>query len=121
MTLHHIGRRADLDDATRVLIDVDGREIGVIRRDDQFFAFENRCVHQGGPVCEGVLVGRVDEDVDAEGRLLGGRFSTEEIHLVCPWHGFEFDLATGACVGDRRLRLRRFDVIEDGEEVYVHV
>jgi nitrite reductase/ring-hydroxylating ferredoxin subunit len=119
MPLHHIGSRADLANDPRILIEVGGREIGVIRRDDRFFAFENRCVHQGGPVCEGVLVGRVEEDVDATGRLLRARFSAEDIHLVCPWHGFEFELATGRCVGDRRLRLRRFDVVENDGEVYV--
>jgi nitrite reductase/ring-hydroxylating ferredoxin subunit len=42
-------------------------------------------------------------------------------HLVCPWHGWEYDLGTGEFSGDRRLRLRGFEVQIDRDQVYVAV
>ena len=41
------------------------------------------------------------------------------IHFVCPWHGYEYDLKTGECVGDRRLKLKRFEVVHRGDDIFV--
>ena len=38
----------------------------------------------------------------------GQRFSDDEIHFVCPWHGYEYDLKTGECAADRSLKLKSF-------------
>jgi nitrite reductase/ring-hydroxylating ferredoxin subunit len=116
-----VGHRNDFDDDGRRFVTVDGCEIGVLRHDDQFYAYENRCVHQGGPVCEGRILGRVEAILGEDKTMLGERFSTTETHLICPWHGYEYDLKTGECAVDRRLRLRRFDVIQKGDDIYVLV
>jgi nitrite reductase/ring-hydroxylating ferredoxin subunit len=96
-------------------------EIGVLHRDGEFFAYRNVCVHQGGPACEGMQIGKVEDVLDADRRVLGQRFSATETHFVCPWHGYEYDLRTGECVPDRRKRLKKFDVIQKGSDVYVVV
>jgi len=31
------------------------------------------------------------------------------IALVCPWHGYEYDIKTGECAGDRKLKLRKYE------------
>lgn len=116
-----VGVRADFADDARRFVEVDGTEIGVLLHEDRFYAFENRCVHQGGPVCEGRILSRVEAVLDDEQRVLGERFSDTEAHLICPWHGYEYDLETGECAVDRRLRLRRFEVAEKGDEIYVLV
>jgi Rieske [2Fe-2S] domain len=41
------------------IIDVGARQIGVVRWGDRIFAVNNLCAHQGGPVCRGVLSGRL--------------------------------------------------------------
>jgi nitrite reductase/ring-hydroxylating ferredoxin subunit len=41
------------------------------------------------------------------------------MHFVCPWHGYEYDLKTGHCMGDPKLKLKRFDVVRRGDEIYV--
>jgi len=46
-------------------------------------------------------------------------FSETEMHFVCPWHGYEYDMKTGECVSDRRLKLRRYKVVEKEDGVYV--
>ena len=43
----------------------------------------------------------------------------DEAHFVCPWHGYEYDMKTGECVSDRKLKLRKYKVVEKGDEVYV--
>ena len=116
-----VGHRADFDQGARKIMTIGNREIGVLQHDGRFYAYENRCVHQGGPVCEGRILGRVEAVMADDKTMTGERFSATEIHLICPWHGYEYDLATGECATDRRLRLRRYAVIEKGDEIYVVV
>lgn len=116
-----VGTRADFVEDGRRIVTVRGFDIGVLRHEGRFYAYENRCVHQGGPVCEGRVLGKVEAVLGADKSLLRERFSETEVHLICPWHGYEYDLATGECVVDRRRRLRRFDVVEKGDDVYVVV
>jgi nitrite reductase (NADH) small subunit len=50
---------------------------------------------------------------------LGQRFSADEAHFVCPWHGYEYDIKTGECAGNRNLRLKSFKVVRRGTDLYV--
>ena len=36
------------------------------------------------------------------------------MHFVCPWHGYEYDMKTGECVSDRRLKLKKYEVVQKG-------
>ncbi|HXD68168.1 MAG TPA: Rieske (2Fe-2S) protein [Solirubrobacteraceae bacterium] len=102
-----------------VMVDIGDREIGVFRHEAQVYAYDNRCIHQGGPVCSGELVGVTRRQLGAGGQAIGDRLDEHEMRLVCPWHGWEYDLATGEVAHDRRRRLRSFPVtVEDGV-VYV--
>ena len=59
-----------------------------------------RCPHNRGPLHEG----------DIEGTT-----------LTCPWHGYGFDLRTGACAEDPSLVLERFDVEIQDDDVLVRL
>jgi nitrite reductase/ring-hydroxylating ferredoxin subunit len=115
----HVGRIGDLTHGRRILARIDGREVFVFEREGRLYAFENVCRHMGGPVGEGLLIGKVEAVLDEQKRLLYERFSKDEIHLVCPWHGWEYDIETGECVANRRIKLRRYDAVQRGEDVYV--
>jgi nitrite reductase/ring-hydroxylating ferredoxin subunit len=104
----------------RVVVDVEGIEIGIFRLDGKLYAWENRCVHVGGPVCQGTLMNRVVERLDEEKRSLGDDFG-EELHIVCPWHGYEYDVRTGEHPANPRLRLRPIEVEERGGEILVRL
>ncbi len=109
-----------VDGAVRI-VRVQELEIAVIRHGGQYFAYHNYCPHQGGPACEGVRMPQVVDRLDAEGRLIGQTFDENDVHIVCPWHGYEFHLSDGVNVSDRRLRLRKFKVVERDGAVYVAV
>jgi nitrite reductase/ring-hydroxylating ferredoxin subunit len=114
-----VAKASQFPDGERRIVSHDGTEIGVFHWQGQFYAYENMCVHQGGPACEGIMMHRV-EDVLAPDRTWHGQtFSKTDIHFVCPWHGYEYDLKTGECVPDRSLKLKRFDVVKRGEDIYV--
>jgi nitrite reductase (NADH) small subunit len=114
----YVGRGSDFDEDRRRVATVDGREVVVFRNGDTYHALANTCLHMGGPVGEGILIGRV-EAVVSNGDVVRECFSEETTHLVCPWHGWEYDIETGEAAGDRRLRLPRYDVVEREGEVYV--
>lgn len=113
------GRASEFADGDRRIIDADGAEIGVFRWEGQFYAYRNHCIHQGGPACEGLLMHKVQEVLAEDMTYHGMRWDPDEIHFVCPWHGYEFDLRNGECVSDRKLRLRSYPVEVRGDSVYV--
>ncbi|HMF67023.1 MAG TPA: Rieske (2Fe-2S) protein [Phyllobacterium sp.] len=97
------------------------REIGVIRQKGQCYAYLNRCPHQGGPVCEGVRMPKVETVLNDELQFFGHTFSEDVDHIVCPWHGYEYNLETGVCIGDAALRLKRYELVEREGGIYVVV
>jgi nitrite reductase/ring-hydroxylating ferredoxin subunit len=115
----HVGPSDEITADQRKVLDAGGREIVVFRFGNECYALDNWCLHMGGPVGEGRIVGRVEAVLDEQKRCLGERFSETEIHLVCPWHGYEYNIATGEYAGDRRMRLRTYEVVEREGQVYV--
>lgn len=111
----------EFEEDVRVILAVGSREIGVFRVDGKFYAFQNRCLHQGGPVCEGIVIGKVEAVLDDAKRELGRRFSTEKRQIVCPWHAWEYDIETGQFAGEQSLKLHQFPVRIEGNQVFVSV
>ena len=56
-----------------------------------------------------------------KGVHLGMDFNEADMHIVCPWHGWEFHLKDGCHVIDPRHRLKKYDVVERGGEIYVAI
>jgi nitrite reductase (NADH) small subunit len=51
-----------------------GREIAIFNLGDRFLATDNRCPHQGGPLCDGIVTGN---------------------SVVCPLHAWKVGLESG--------------------------
>jgi nitrite reductase/ring-hydroxylating ferredoxin subunit len=96
-------------------------EIGVIHHGGHYYAYRNHCPHQGGPACEGLRMPQIKELIDEQGVYHGKTFDETDMHIVCPWHGYEFHLSDGVHVADKRIRLQKFKVIERDGDVYVAV
>jgi nitrite reductase/ring-hydroxylating ferredoxin subunit len=114
-------RDGELKDGDVRIVDANGVSIGIYRRANRYFAYHNFCAHQGGPACEGVIMPKVVDVIAPDRTFLGQDFSDDEFHIVCPWHGWEYQLETGACAANPKFRLRRFDVIEREGGVYICV
>lgn len=77
-----------------------------------------RCPHQGADLEAGCVAAFVDSDRPNELAVAEGG----EV-LRCPWHGFEFDLASGEAAvpppEHRKMRLRTFAVEIEGNDVVI--
>ena len=113
-----VGELAQIADGDHRVFQVGSLEFGVFRQGDSIHAWENRCPHAGGPVCQGKIFRKVEEVLGKDRKSLGLRFSATP-QIVCPWHGFEYDIVTGRHPGDSRFRLKRVDVTVRDGNIYV--
>ena len=118
MAWHVVGKLGDLPEGAPVSAVAGRARVVLIRHGETVEALSARCPHQGADLSEGVLTGYVDGV--AAGCLTLDR---QRLVLRCPWHGFEYDVTTGeplaASPEHRRLRLRRYPVEIDGDDVRV--
>ncbi len=73
-----VGRVDQVPPGGKFLADLDGRAIAVFNVDGTFYAIDDACTHDGGPLAEGQFAGCVIE---------------------CPRHGARFDVRTGKALG----------------------
>src|ERR1700687_42142 len=119
MSEQFVSKDPEFKDGDRRIVFVGDREIGVFKEEGRYYAYSNVCLHQGGPACEGLIIAKVEERIMPDKTSHGLYFSDTETHFVCPWHGYEYDIKTGECVSDRKLKLRRYKIVQKGDEVYV--
>jgi nitrite reductase (NADH) small subunit len=115
----NVGKTAEFKEGDKKIVPNGNSEIGVYFVKGGWHAYQNLCPHQGGPACEGLLMAKVEEVIADDKTYKGMRFNHDEMHIVCPWHGWEFDIANGEAVADRKWKLRKYDVEVRGEDVYV--
>jgi nitrite reductase (NADH) small subunit len=89
-----------------------GRELCVVRTPAGVFAFGAICPHQGATMCDGLIRGTMEPSPRNE-----YQFGRDGEVVVCPWHGYEFDMRTGESVnGVIRGRLGAYPVeVRDGD------
>lgn len=114
-------RKGEIADGGVRLVQAGKVEIGVIHMKGKYYAYQNHCPHQGGPACEGLKMPCVKDVIDEKGVFLGQTFDESDMHIVCPWHGYEFHLENGAHVVDDKVRLKKYSVVERGDEIYVSI
>lgn len=114
-----VAKDSELPDGERRIVAHDGTEIGVFRWDGKLYAYQNLCVHQGGPACEGIIRNKVVDLLGPDKSFLGQTYDENEPHIVCPWHGWEYKLTTGECAPDPKIRLKRHEIVHREGGVYV--
>jgi nitrite reductase (NADH) small subunit len=95
------------------MLEVSSHRIGLYRVAGRFFALADRCPHRGAPLCAGKIATPVETDART---VTTGR---PQSIVRCPWHKWEFEIATGRSLVDSRLRVRRYAVRLDGDDVVV--
>lgn len=92
--LHSVTTVDAIEPGTGRIFEIGVRQVAIFHVDGEFFALENTCCHRGGPLGDGPVG-------DGE--------------VTCPWHGWRFDLETGACLNSPGDRVRCYEVqVEDG-------
>ncbi|HEY3928515.1 MAG TPA: Rieske (2Fe-2S) protein [Candidatus Koribacter sp.] len=76
----------------------EGRTICVANENGRCSAMDNVCAHRGGPLGQGVV---------------------DQGKLVCPWHGWQFDLVTGKSEQNAALGVAVYEVKVEGDVVWV--
>lgn len=92
-------KKEELSEGTGQVIEVKGRSIALFQIQGNVYALDNSCLHRGGPLGEGEI---------------------EEGIVTCPWHGFEYEVATGQCK-TAPGKLKTYPVKVEGEEIYIDV
>jgi len=114
-----VAAASELKDGERKIVPFGDTEIGVYRKDGKLYAYVNVCAHQGGPACEGLLMPKVEEVLAPDKTFQRLRFNYDSWHIVCPWHGWEYELTTGEYVVNRKCSLRKFAVAEKDGSIYI--
>lgn len=112
-----VGRAGDIPEGGRLVVEAEGREIGIFHVDGAFYALLNRCPHLGGKLCHGQLVHEIFAPVPGD-----VRGSDERTFITCPFHNWEFDIKTGQSYWNRMLRARPFPVeVAHGDAVLAEI
>lgn len=69
-----VARTDEIAPGEKKTVEVDGIEVVIVNLDGDFYAIEDVCTHDGGPLGEGELEG---------------------CQIICPRHGARFDVRTG--------------------------
>ena len=113
-----VAELAQIADGDHRIFKIGALEVGVFRQGAKVVAWENRCPHAGGPVCQGKIFQKVVEVLGPDRTSKGLNFSKTP-QIVCPWHGYEFDVVTGRHPGDPKMRLRAVEASVRHGKVYV--
>lgn len=91
-------KKQDIPESEGVVSEVEGKRIAIFNVAGNFCAISNVCPHRGGPLGEGELVGKV---------------------VTCPWHGWQFDVTTGANPENAKVTVPRYEIRLEGEDVLI--
>jgi 3-phenylpropionate/trans-cinnamate dioxygenase ferredoxin component len=101
MTFERVASGADVAPGSVRVFQAGDRSIALCNLDGSFYAVDNLCTHDNGPLGEGTLYNGTVE---------------------CPRHGARFDVQTGAVKALPAVRpVRTYPVQIDGDEVSVDV
>jgi len=76
----------------------DGREIALFNLDGCLYGLDNECPHMGGPLGEGEI---------------------EDSCIICPWHGWQFNIKTGECINMPGEDVKKIELVIRGEEIFM--
>jgi len=103
---HVVATVDEIPQGGRKLVEVGDRNVVIFNVNGEFLALLDRCPHQGGSLCAGVLAGFVSSDEPGQ-----YNYSRPGEFIRCPWHGWHFDVRTGQSWGDpERVFTKQYNV-----------
>lgn len=95
--LVHVGALSDLNEEEGVRVMVGRCAVAVFRRGNRVHAVGDSCPHMGASLSEGYLDGN---------------------QVICPWHGWVFDLDNGTSMFDANAHIPIYRVVVEDGQVY---
>lgn len=96
-------KKAEVPDGSSLLVEIDDRLVVLIHAAGHFYALDDVCTHDGGPLSEG--------PVDAT-----------EGTIACPRHGAKFDIKTGAALTMPATKPTvAHEVKIEGEQIFIRL
>jgi len=81
-------------------VTVGDRWVALFNLDGAYHAIDNICLHRGGPLADGPVGNGI---------------------VTCPWHGWQYEIATGTMIQDPRVGVARHETRVVGEEIQVRL
>ena len=101
MSFVPVAKVSDIADPGKMLVEVDEQLIALFHVGGEFFALDDVCTHDGGPLAEGELADHT---------------------IACPRHGAKFDIRTGAALTMPATRpTKSYPVKVEGDDVLILV
>lgn len=95
-----VGRSSDVPAGEGRVVEAGGRSLALFNVDGAYYAIDNSCAHRGGPLGEGELNGTV---------------------VTCPWHGWRWDVKSGANANNPAVKMTCFPVSVEADDVFVEI
>jgi nitrite reductase/ring-hydroxylating ferredoxin subunit len=117
-----VGSVEEIPPGTRkIVVPFRGRAgIGVFNVNGTFHALRNLCPHKSGPLCTGRVSGRIVATAPPSTDDAGLAVERDGEIIRCPWHLWEFDIATGVCLVDARARVKTYPVVVESSQIVVY-
>lgn len=93
-----VAKSGDIPDGEGRVCSAGGIEVAVFHVDGNYYALDNTCIHRGGPLGDGVC---------------------HDSTVTCPWHGWQFDVKSGACRNMPGESVDTYEVRVEGDDVQV--
>jgi nitrite reductase/ring-hydroxylating ferredoxin subunit len=116
MARHVVAKVDEIPEGGRVLVELQGRSIGIFHVKGRYYALLNRCPHRGAELCRGSVLGRLEAPEPGAPLTWDG----DRQMLQCPWHGWEYDIETGQSYTSSRVRPYPIE-LEGGGEVAAEI
>ncbi|MFE8698418.1 Rieske (2Fe-2S) protein [Cytobacillus sp. FJAT-53684] len=114
---YRLGEVSELSSKRCNNFEIDGKSIAVLYSQGTFYALSNTCPHKGASMCAGDIRGTMIPSNPSE-----INYDMEDKVLVCPWHGYEFDIETGKPLfGVTKSKLKTYTVFEENGDLFIQI
>jgi nitrite reductase/ring-hydroxylating ferredoxin subunit len=91
-------KTSEIQPGSGKVVSVNGKDLALFNLNGTFYCIDNACVHRGGPLGDGFI---------------------QESTVVCPWHGWQYEITSGQCKTNPPAKLACYQVKVEGDDVLV--
>jgi nitrite reductase (NADH) small subunit len=93
-----VAKKSEIPVGEMKMVTVNGNDLALCNVEGEIYAIDNNCAHQGGPLSEGILDGKI---------------------VTCPWHNWKFDVTSGDCTVNSMANVNCFKIKVEGDDIFV--